>query len=240
MWPTRSSPGDLSSVVPPGLGSLPISFLGLLAGVLTWELRALVAVGVGGAAGRGVCGVRGGRCMCTPDFGFHSSCLSLGAIVVTHVCLLTWRVVFEHAEKRRVKSIFSTIVSPKIVNELLAPKSLSLGGARREVTVLFRRCARLYRIHRLQPGAGGGLCAAEEADGGGRGCSTSTSKPARRWSTVNLYLGLVADTALQHDGTLDKFIGDCVMAFWGAPTPNPQHAWPVCGRPLKPNGHRRT
>src|SRR5208283_1993006 len=42
--------------------------------------------------------------------------------------------------------------------------------------------------------------------------------------TVNLYLGLVADTVIKQDGTLDKFIGDCVMAFWGAPTPNPKHA----------------
>ena len=43
-------------------------------------------------------------------------------------------------------------------------------------------------------------------------------------NTVNLYLGLVADTVIKQDGTLDKFIGDCVMAFWGAPTPNPRHA----------------
>jgi class 3 adenylate cyclase len=35
---------------------------------------------------------------------------------------------------------------------------------------------------------------------------------------------LVADTIIQHDATLDKFIGDCVMAFWGAPTANPKHA----------------
>ncbi|HTL17740.1 MAG TPA: adenylate/guanylate cyclase domain-containing protein, partial [Patescibacteria group bacterium] len=42
--------------------------------------------------------------------------------------------------------------------------------------------------------------------------------------TINLYLGLIANTIVQHDGTLDKFIGDCVMAFWGAPTPNPRHA----------------
>jgi len=43
-------------------------------------------------------------------------------------------------------------------------------------------------------------------------------------ATVNLYLALVADRVKQHDGTLDKYIGDCVMAFWGAPTPNPRHA----------------
>ena len=60
-----------------------------------------------------------------------------GALLMTHVCLVTWRVVFEQAERRRVKSIFSKIVSPKIVNELLAAETLSLGGARREITVFF-------------------------------------------------------------------------------------------------------
>src|SRR5213075_1490409 len=42
--------------------------------------------------------------------------------------------------------------------------------------------------------------------------------------TINLYLGLMADIVKKHDGTLDKYIGDCVMAFWGAPTPQKQHA----------------
>ncbi|HSY74169.1 MAG TPA: adenylate/guanylate cyclase domain-containing protein, partial [Dongiaceae bacterium] len=43
-------------------------------------------------------------------------------------------------------------------------------------------------------------------------------------NTVNLYLALVADTIIAHGGTLDKYIGDCVMAFWGAPTPHKTHA----------------
>jgi class 3 adenylate cyclase len=43
-------------------------------------------------------------------------------------------------------------------------------------------------------------------------------------ATINLYLGRVAETIVRLDATLDKFIGDCVMAFWGAPTPNPRHA----------------
>jgi adenylate cyclase len=42
--------------------------------------------------------------------------------------------------------------------------------------------------------------------------------------TINTYLTLVADTVLAHGGTLDKYIGDCVMAFWGAPAANPKHA----------------
>jgi adenylate cyclase len=136
---------------------------------------------------------------------------------------VTWRVVFEQAERRRVKSIFSKIVSPKIVNELLAAETLSLGGARREVTVFFadvrgfteltdttqERVAEFVRQNRLA-GQAAEACYDEQA--------------RESLDTVNLYLGLVADTLIKHDGTLDKFIGDCVMAFWGAPTPNPQHA----------------
>jgi adenylate cyclase len=41
---------------------------------------------------------------------------------------------------------------------------------------------------------------------------------------VNLYLSVVADAVKKNAGTLDKYIGDCVMAFWGAPTPNEKHA----------------
>jgi adenylate cyclase len=48
-------------------------------------------------------------------------------------------------------------------------------------------------------------------------------------NTINLYVGLVAETLVQHDGTLDKFIGDCVMAIWGEPNPEPDHP-AVCVR----------
>jgi class 3 adenylate cyclase len=42
--------------------------------------------------------------------------------------------------------------------------------------------------------------------------------------TINLYLGLIADIVKSHEGTLDKYIGDCVMAFWGAPVAQEKHA----------------
>lgn len=43
-------------------------------------------------------------------------------------------------------------------------------------------------------------------------------------ATVNLYLGTLAEIVKLQQGTLDKYIGDCVMAFWGAPAPDPSHA----------------
>src|SRR5690606_10181258 len=61
----------------------------------------------------------------------------VGALFVQYGLLVTYRVVFEQRERRRVKSVFSRIVAPDVVNELLNAETLSLGGARREVTVMF-------------------------------------------------------------------------------------------------------
>jgi len=146
-----------------------------------------------------------------------------GAVIVEHVMLVTYRVVFEQRERRRVKNIFSKVVSPEVVNELLGAEKLALGGARREVSVLFadvrgfteltdftqERVAEYVREHNLSREAAE-ACFEEFA--------------GETLNTVNLYLSCVADAVKKHGGTLDKYIGDCVMAFWGAPTPHPQHA----------------
>jgi adenylate cyclase len=196
--------------------------LGVLAAMVSWELpvlasSALVALGclLYGAAAAAV---------------YVQSRIWIpvvlpvgGAWVGSYVALMAWRVVFEQAERRRVKSIFSSMVSPKIMDELLDAEMLKLGGIRREITVLFadvrgfteftdqaqERVEEYVRRHGLS---------GEEAER----CYDAQADETLR--TVNTYLGLVADTIRTQDATLDKFIGDCVMAFWGAPTPNPKHA----------------
>jgi len=199
-----------------------IALLGVVAALLTWKLRVLVASGL--VALLVVAYVVFGFGLYVQTRYWLPLVLPVGgALLMTHVCLVTWRVVFEQAERRRVKSIFSKIVSPKIVEELLAAETLPLGGARREITVFFadvrgfteftdtsqERVAELVRSHNLA-GAAAEACFDEQA--------------RETLDTVNLYLGMIADTVIKQDGTLDKFIGDCVMAFWGAPTPNPKHA----------------
>jgi class 3 adenylate cyclase/CHASE2 domain-containing sensor protein len=146
-----------------------------------------------------------------------------GAMAMEYASLVTYRVVFGEREQRRVKSVFSKIVSPDVMHELLRSEKLSLGGARCEVTVFFadvrgfttftdetqERVAEFVRTHQLD------LEAAEK-------CFDESARETLE--TVNLYLATVADAVKNHDGTLDKYIGDCVMAFWNAPVPNEKHA----------------
>ena len=199
-----------------------IALLGTAAALLTWRLRVLAASGliallvVSYVVFAFILYVRS-------RYWLPIVLPVVGALLMTHVCLVTWRVVFEQAERRRVRAIFSKIVSPKIVNELLAAETLSLGGARREITVFFadvrgftdftdtsqERVAEFVRSQKLT-GEAAKACFDEQAK--------------ETLNTVNLYLGVIADTLIKQDGTWDKFIGDCVMAFWGAPTSNPKHA----------------
>jgi class 3 adenylate cyclase len=206
----------------PGEDIIIIILLGLLTALLTWQLRAFAA------SGGTILLVAGYTALAFFSFIEFRVWLPLvfpvlGAILVEHISLVTYRVVFEEREQRRVKSVFSKIVSPEIVNELLGAEKLSLGGARCEVTVLFadvrgfttftdqlqEDIAEYVRSHDVD------LLAAE---------NFYEESARETLETVNLYLAAVADAVKHHGGTLDKYIGDCVMAFWNAPVANEKHA----------------
>ncbi len=148
-------------------------------------------------------------------------CLCAG--LVTHVCTVTYRVRVEQSAKKHVQSVFSKIVSPNVVNELLSHEKISLGGERRELTVLFadiRGFTELTDVTQTQAEdyVRQNQLAPKEAE------LYLDQQAAEILATVSLCLGIIAETIKQHNGTLDKYIGDCVMAFWGAPTADPQHA----------------
>jgi class 3 adenylate cyclase/CHASE2 domain-containing sensor protein len=143
--------------------------------------------------------------------------------LITHLSAVTYRWRGEQSEKKRVKQLFSRLVSPDVVNEVLSAPSLTIGGNRREITVYFAdvrgfteltdvtqvHAAEFIQQHKFSK---------EDAE------AYYDAQARETLSTVSTYLGTIADCVKQHKGTLDKYIGDCVMAFWGAPLTNSRHA----------------
>lgn len=199
-----------------------ILVLGLLTALLTWQLRAFAAALATALL------VASYIALAFVLFTENHVWLPLmfpvfGAILIEHVSLVTYRVVFEEREQRRIKSVFSRIVSPEVVNELLGAEKLSLGGARRELTVMFADIRGFTSFtdevqEHVAEFARGRKLAGEEME------KYFDESARETLETVNLYLAAVADAVKQHGGTLDKYIGDCVMAFWNAPVSTEKHA----------------
>ncbi len=107
-------------------------------------------------------------------------------------------------ERRWVRSAFGRYISPAIVDRLAEhPERLTLGGEMREMTILFNDIRDFTaRSERL------------DAHGLTR--------------FVNRYLTPMTDVVLSRRGTIDKYIGDCIMAFWNAPLDDAEHALNAC------------
>jgi adenylate cyclase len=112
----------------------------------------------------------------------------------------SYKYLTEERRARELKLMFSRYVSPKIVEQLIAhPELAKLGGQRREVTVLFSDVRSFTTF-------------------------SERRQPEEVVSHLNEYLQEMTDIIFKWEGTLDKFVGDEIMAFWGAPLPQPDHA----------------
>jgi len=199
-----------------------IVFLGALTAFLTWQLRAFAASAA--VLLLALAYLAAGFCVFV-EFRYWLPLVFpvAGAMLIEHLSLVTYRVVFEEREQRRVKSVFSKIVSPEVMNELLGAEKLSLGGIRREVTMFFADVRGFTTLtDEMQQGVADFIREHQLETEVAEKCIEESAQETLE--TVNLYLTTVADAVKKHGGTLDKYIGDCVMAFWGAPAPNEKHA----------------
>ncbi|TAK05014.1 adenylate/guanylate cyclase domain-containing protein [Patescibacteria group bacterium] len=106
----------------------------------------------------------------------------------------------EKAERLRTRTVLERYVSGAVVRDLMAhPEKLELGGERREMTVLFSDL---------------------------RGFTSISEKlsPEELVAVLNTYLDVMTGLVFAHEGVLDKYMGDAIMAFWGAPYDDAQHA----------------
>ena len=121
-------------------------------------------------------------------------------MITISVFSVAYKYLTEERKAKELKKMFSHYVSPKIVEELLKnPELAKLGGYRREITVLF-------------------------SDVRGFTTFSESRKPEEVVEHLNEYLHEMTDIIFKWDGTLDKFVGDEIMAFWGAPLEQPNHA----------------
>lgn len=108
----------------------------------------------------------------------------------------------ESAEKRRVSHLFTQYVSKDVLNEVLHNYKeylKSSAGQKVELTVLF-------------------------SDIRGFTTMSETTPPEKIVEMLNVHFSVMADIILKHNGTIDKYIGDAIMAFWGAPVRTEDHA----------------
>jgi adenylate cyclase len=132
-------------------------------------------------------------------------------VLVVYLSSSGLRFLAAERERRWVRSAFGQYLSPVLVEQLAkAPERLALGGEMREVTLMFCDI---------------------------RGFTTISERldPHALTRFINGFLTPMTGIVLEHRGTIDKYIGDCLMAFWNAPLDDAEHARHACQAALAMN-----
>ncbi len=169
-----------------------------VAGMVLFRLRAAPAAAL--ASGMAAALAAAATGLFVWRFVWAPPVLLAGGLLATGAAATLYRSLEELREKRFLTRAFSRYVAPQVVRDLInRPELLELGGQEAEVTVFF-------------------------SDLVGFTSFSETLSPRELIGILNAWFTPATDIILQSGGTLDKFIGDAIMAFWGAPLPDPGHA----------------
>ena len=125
-------------------------------------------------------------------------------VIVCFSSIILYRFISEEKLRKGVKSAFENFMDPKVVYEILKePGNIKLGGEERDVTVYFSDIEKFSSI-------------------------SEKLQPAELIELLNEYLSEMTDQILDHGGFLDKYIGDAIVAAFGTPIAQPDHAVKAC------------
>jgi adenylate cyclase len=191
-----------------GIELLAAFIIGLLVIVFTPNLGPITLVGVGALFATVLVGTslyfyREQRLL----IDFTYPLLSTTAIYLT---LIFFSFVREQAQRRQIRSAFGQYISPALVEQLAqSPEKLKLGGEEREMTIMFSDVRGFTTISESYKHDPQGLTA-----------------------LMNRFLTPLTDAILARRGTIDKYMGDAIMAFWNAPLDDDEHQVNACNAAL--------
>jgi adenylate cyclase len=132
------------------------------------------------------------------------------AIFVTYLTLVFINYFREQKDRRRIRSAFAHYLSPTLVEQLAnSPQKLVLGGETRNMTILFSDVRGFTSIS-----------------------ETFKDDPQGLTKLMNRLLTPLTNAIIERKGTIDKYIGDAIMAFWNAPLDDPSHEVNACAAAL--------
>ncbi|MBA7472121.1 hypothetical protein ES707_07441 [subsurface metagenome] len=130
----------------------------------------------------------------------------LGSTTAIYATLIFASFVREQSQRRQIRSAFGQYLSPALVEQLAqSPEKLVLGGEEREMTIMFSDMRGFTSIS-----------------------ETYKSDPQGLTALMNRFLTPLTNAILARKGTIDKYMGDAIMAFWNAPLDDKEHEINAC------------
>lgn len=126
------------------------------------------------------------------------------SFILMSIIVIVFQYISESKDKKMIRQMFHHYLMPSVVEELVNnPKKLTLGGEKRKITIFFSDIRDFTAI-------------------------SESLSPEQLSKLINQYLTVMTDIIMKHNGLVDKYIGDAIMAFWGAPVENNNQVIDAC------------